>query len=229
VQPQPIDFAAERERLVRALRREIRDERVLQAFASVPRERFVSPELQRYAYDDRPLPIGEGQTISQPLMVAIMTQALRLKGDEKVLEVGTGSGYQAAILALLAREVVSVERVPELAATAERRLKELGYDNVRVYVAGEELGWPEEAPFDAIIVTAGAPEIPQSLIDHLAMNGRMVLPVGGRRSQQLVRVTKTEAGITLERLGECRFVPLIGGKEGWPEWEVSPNGARPRR
>ncbi len=226
---QPIDFAAERERLVRALRREIRDERVLQAFASVPRERFVPREVQRYAYDDRPLPIGEGQTISQPLMVAIMTQALRLKGEEKVLELGTGSGYQAAILSLLAREVISVERVPELAATAAQRLKELGYDNVRVYVAGEELGWLEEAPYAAIIVTAGAPEIPQSLIDQLAMNGRMVLPVGGRRSQQLVRVTKTEAGITLERLGECRFVPLIGGKEGWPEWEVSPNGARPRR
>ncbi len=215
--------------MVRGMRREIRDERVLQAFASVPRERFVPPELQRYAYDDRPLPIGEGQTISQPLMVALMTQALRLKGDEKVLEVGTGSGYQAALLSQLAREVISVERVPELASTAAARLEALGYTNVRVHLAGEELGRPEDAPYDTIVVTAGAPEIPQSLIDQLAMNGRMVLPVGGRRSQQLVRVTKTDAGVTLERLGECRFVPLIGGKEGWPEWELSQNGARPRR
>ncbi len=215
--------------MVRAMRREIRDERVLQAFASVPRERFVPPELQRFAYDDRPLPIGEGQTISQPLMVAIMTQALRLKGDEKVLEVGTGSGYQAALLSQLAREVIGVERVPELASTAARRLEALGYTNVRVHLVGEELGRPEDAPYDAIVVTAGAPEIPQSLIDQLAMRGRMVLPVGGRRSQQLVRVTKTDAGVTLERLGECRFVPLIGGKEGWPEWELSQNGARPRR
>jgi protein-L-isoaspartate(D-aspartate) O-methyltransferase len=215
--------------MVRELRREIRDERVLEAFASVPRERFVPVELQRFAYDDRPLPIGEGQTISQPLMVAIMTQALRLKGDEKVLEVGTGSGYQAALLSKLAREVVTVERVPELTASASRRLQELGYANVLVYQAGEELGRPEDAPYDAIIVTAGAPEIPQSLIDQLAMGGRMVVPAGSRRDQQLVRVTKTEAGVTLERLGECRFVPLIGGKEGWPEWELSQNGARPRR
>jgi len=229
VEPRPLDFSAKRDDMVRAMRREIRDERVLQAFASVPRERFVPPELQRFAYDDRPLPIGEGQTISQPLMVAIMTQALRLKGDEKVLEVGTGSGYQAALLSQLAREVIGVERVPELASTAARRLEALGYANVRVHLAGEELGRPEDAPYDAIVVTAGAPEIPQSLIDQLAMRGRMVLPVGGRRSQQLVRVTKTDAGVTLERLGECRFVPLISGKEGWPEWELSQNGARPRR
>jgi protein-L-isoaspartate(D-aspartate) O-methyltransferase len=229
MEPQPIDFVAAREGLVRSLRREISDERVLAAFAAVPRERFVPVELQRYAYDDRPLPIGQGQTISQPLMVAIMTQALALQGDEKVLEVGTGSGYQAALLSQLAREVITVERFPELASTATRRLEALGYRNVRVQVVDETLGWPEEAPYGAIIVTAGAPEVPQSLIDQLAMNGRMVIPVGGRRIQQLVRVTKTEAGVTLERLGECRFVPLIGGKEGWPEWEVSENGAKPER
>jgi protein-L-isoaspartate(D-aspartate) O-methyltransferase len=229
MEPQPIDFVAARKELVRLLRREISDERVLAAFAAVPRERFVPVELQRYAYDDRPLPIGQGQTISQPLMVAIMTQALALQGGEKVLEVGTGSGYQAALLSQLAREVITVERVPELASSAARRLEALGYRNVRVHVVDETLGWPEEAPYDAIIVTAGAPEVPQSLIDQLAMNGRMVIPAGGRRIQQLVRVTKTDAGVRLERLGECRFVPLIGGKEGWPEWEVSQNGAKPWR
>ena len=227
MEPQPSDFAAAREALVRALRREIHDERVLAAFAAVPRERFVPEELQRYAYEDRPLPIGQGQTISQPLMVAMMTEALQLKAGEKVLEIGTGSGYQAAILSVLAREVITVERFPELASTAARKLEELGYRNVRVHVAGETLGRAEEAPYDAIIVTAGAPHVPQSLIDQLAMNGRMVIPVGGRSLQQLVRVTKTDAGVRLERLGECRFVPLIAPEEGWPEWEVSTNGRRP--
>ncbi len=229
MEPQPIDFAAARAELLRALRREIRDERVLAAFASVARERFVPVELQRYAYDDRPLPIGHGQTISQPLMVAIMTQALSLQGDEKVLEVGTGSGYQAALLSQLAREVVTIERFPELASAAARRLETLGYRNVRVHVADDGLGRPQEAPYDAITVTAGAPHVPQSLIDQLAMHGRMVIPVGGRRIQQLVRVTKTDAGVRLERLGECRFVPLIGGKEGWPDWEAWENGAKPAR
>ena len=229
MEPQPIDFVAARGELVRSLRREISDERVLAAFAAVPRERFVPEELRRYAYEDRPLPIGQGQTISQPLMVAMMTEALQLQPGEKVLEVGTGSGYQAALLSQLAREVITVERFPELASTAARRLEELGYHNVRVHVAGETLGRAEEAPYDAIIVTAGAPTVPQSLIDQLAMNGRMVIPVGSRSLQQLVRVTKKDAGIQLERLGECRFVPLIGGKEGWPEWEVSENGAKPRR
>jgi protein-L-isoaspartate(D-aspartate) O-methyltransferase len=223
----PIDFEAARGALVRALRSEIRDERVLSAFARVPRERFVPESLQHFAYEDRPLPIGHEQTISQPLMVAMMTQALRLRGDEKVLEVGTGSGYQAALLSLLAREVVSVERVPELATSAEQHLRALGYANVRVFLAGEALGWPAEAPYDAIIVTAGAPAMPRSLLDQLAMNGRLVAPVGGRRVQQLVRATKSDRGITVERLGECRFVPLIAEKEGWPERDVGTNGLRP--
>ncbi len=223
----PIDFEAAREGLVQSLRVEIRDERVLDAFGRVPRERFVPIELQRYAYEDRPLPIGEGQTISQPLMVAIMTQALTLRGDEKVLEVGTGSGYQAALLSLLAREVVSVERISELAESAARRLEAFGYTNVRVYLAGDELGWPEGAPYDAITVTAGAPEVPQPLVDQLAMNGRMVIPVGSRQLQHLVRVTKSDRGVTLERLGECRFVPLISQRGGWPEWQLRENGARP--
>jgi protein-L-isoaspartate(D-aspartate) O-methyltransferase len=193
----------------------------------VPRHHFVSPDLVRYAYDDRPLPIGYGQTISQPTMVAMMTQALRLQGDEKALEVGTGSGYQAAILSRLVHEVVTVERIPELATQAEKVLRDLGYENVRVHVAKDVLGWPEEAPYDAIVVTAGAREVPSSLIDQLAMNGRLAVPVGGRRLQQLVRATKTDRGVTLERLGECRFVPLIAPEEGWPEWEVSTNGRRP--
>lgn len=222
----PMDYEAAREALVRALRLDIRDERVLGAFGQVPRERFVSPELQRYAYDDRPLPIGQGQTISQPLMVAIMTQALRLQGDEKVLEVGTGSGYQAALLSLLAREVVSVERIPELAKAAAGRLRELGYANVRVFVAGEALGWPDEAPYDAITVTAGAPDIPSSLVDQLAMGGRLVVPVGGRRLQQLVRASKSDRGVTVVQLGECRFVPLIAAREGWP-LGTAQNGTRP--
>lgn len=223
----PIDYQAARTALVRSLRAEITDERVLAAFGGVPRERFLAPELRQHAYDDRPLPIGHDQTISQPLMVAIMTQGLLLRGDEKVLEVGTGSGYQAALLSRLAGEVVSVERIPELAQSAARRLEELGCSNVRVVVAGEAVGWPDDAPYDAITVTAGAPHIPRSLVDQLAMGGRMLVPVGDRRLQQLVRVSKSELGTTMERLGECRFVPLISTKEGWREREASDNGAKP--
>ena len=221
-----IDFQAAREAMVRALRAEIRDERVLHAFSRVPRERFVPAELQRYAYEDRPLPIGQEQTISQPLMVAIMLQALMLKGEEKALEVGTGSGYQAALLSLLVRQVISVERISELADSAGRRLQELGYANVRVFLAGQGLGWPLEAPYDAIIVAAGAPDVPSSLVDQLAMGGRMVVPVGARRLQQLVRASKSERGVTIERLGECRFVPLIAPAEGWPEWALPEDGAK---
>lgn len=222
-----IDFHAAREALVRELRAEITDERVLGAFAQVPREQFVLPALQRYAYENRPLPIGQGQTISQPLMVALMTQALRLQGDEKVLEVGTGSGYQAALLSLLAREVITVERIDDLAREATRRLELLGYRNVRVHLAGDELGWLPGAPYDAIIVTAGAPAVPSALVDQLAMHGRLVVPVGARRIQQLVRATRAEHGVTIERLGECRFVPLISPKGGWPEEAPSHNGRRP--
>ena len=223
-----IDFKAAREAMVRALRAEVSDERVLSAFGRVPRERFVPEEMLRHAYEDRALAIGYGQTISQPLMVAIMTQALSLKGDETVLEVGTGSGYQAALLSLLAREVVSVERVEGLVQGAEGRLHELGYENVRVFVAGEALGWPALAPYDAVIVTAGAPEVPSSLVDQLAMGGRMAVPVGSRKVQRLVTLSKSERGVTMERQGECRFVPLIARKEGWPEQLISTNGSQPK-
>jgi protein-L-isoaspartate(D-aspartate) O-methyltransferase len=221
-----VRLSADRTKLVRSLRANVADERVLEAFAAVPREWFVPADLRRFAYQDRPLPIGHDQTISQPLMVALMIEAMRLGGDEKVLEVGTGSGYQAALLSRLAREVISVERIEALAQAASRRLGELGYDNVRVLVARDELGWPEEAPYDAIVVAAGAPHPPQTLLDQLELDGRLVVPVGSRKMQQLVRATKSAYGVTLERLGECRFVPLIGGQEGWPDVEAWENGRR---
>ena len=216
-----MDFAAARESLIAAIRHEVRDGRVLAAMSRVPRERFLPPDLHRYAYDDRPLPIGHGQTISQPLMVAIMTEVLRLKGHEKVLELGTGSGYQAAILAELAEQVITVERVAALAESAAQRLRELGYDNVAVRVSKEgTLGWPAEAPYDAILVTAGAPRVPQGLVEQLDLGGRLVIPVGRRYVQQLLSVQREKQGTRVTRHGQCRFVPLIGD-DAWPEEEGS--------
>ena len=216
-----MDFAAARESLIAAIRHEIRDGRVLAAMSRVPRERFLPPDLHRYAYDDRPLPIGHGQTISQPLMVAIMTEVLRLKGHEKVLELGTGSGYQAAILAELAEQVITVERVAALAESAAQRLRELGYDNVAVRLSEEgTLGWPTEAPYDAILVTAGAPRVPQGLVEQLDIGGRLVIPVGKRYVQQLLSVQREKQGTRVTRHGQCRFVPLIGD-DAWPEEEGS--------
>lgn len=216
------DYAAARQRMVDFLRLEIRDERVLAAMAKIPRERFVPEPLRPYAYEDRPLPIGFEQTISQPLIQAMMTELLELTGSERVLEVGTGSGYQAALLAELAAHVVTVERVPELARRAEAVLRELGYTNVEVHQALDTLGWPEGAPYDAIIVTAAAPRVPHALVDQLrSPGGRMVIPVGSRRIQQLVRVTQLPEGTMLQRFGECRFVPLIG-VEAWRENEWEP-------
>ena len=214
------DYTTARENLVRALRYEVHDERALAAMARVPRERFLPPELRPYAYEDRPLPIGHGQTISQPLMVAMMTEALHLSGGECLLEVGTGSGYQAALLAELAARVVTVERVPELAEQACRRLGELGYGNVEVHTATGILGWPEGAPYDAILVTAGAPRVPRRLLQQLIMGGRLVIPVGQRRVQQLLHVAKTPRGTTVRKLGECRFVPLLG-RGAWSEAEAT--------
>ena len=213
-----MDFAIARQVLVAELRGEIRDERVLRAFSRVPREQFVADELRHLAYEDRPLPLGYGQTISQPLMVAMMTELLHLQGHEKVLEIGTGSGYQAAILAELAAHVVTVERVPELAEAAAERLRALGYRNVTVHLAKPELGWPEEAPYDAILVTAAAPRVPRALIEQLAIGGRLVIPVGRRTLQQLVSVTRQQDGVRVRRHGPVRFVPLIG-HEAWPEEE----------
>jgi len=199
-----------RTRLLVELAPEVRDRRVLEAMARVPRERFVPDDLHPLAYENRPLPIGYGQTISQPLIVALMTEALCLTGNEKVLEVGTGSGYQAAVLGQLAASVVSVERIPPLAQRAAQTLADLGYANITVQVAGEELGWPAEAPYDAIIVAAGAPEVPQALVDQLALGGRLVVPVGTRDLQDLTRVVRTAEGPAATRLGPCRFVPLLG-------------------
>jgi protein-L-isoaspartate(D-aspartate) O-methyltransferase len=176
----------------------------------VPREAFVPPEQYDTAYDDRPLSIGFGQTISQPFIVALMVQALKLDGHEQVLELGTGSGYEAAILAELARKVVTVECVPELAESARQVLDRLGYSNIEVHIAGKTLGWPATAPYDAIIVSAGAPGVPQVLVDQLAWDGRLVIPVGSRWQQDLLKVTKMRKGNRIENLGGCYFVPLIG-------------------
>ncbi|MBI5288991.1 MAG: protein-L-isoaspartate(D-aspartate) O-methyltransferase [Chloroflexi bacterium] len=202
------------------LRRHVTDERVIEAMAAVPRERFVLPEWHDRAYDDSALPIGGGQTISQPLIVALMLDAARITPTDRVLEVGTGSGYQAAVLSVLAREVVTVERIATLRARAEVVLRELGYTNVIVMQASDVLGWPEAAPYDVIIVAAGAPHIPRPLLDQLAPGGRLVVPVGDRRGQELMRATRTAHGIEIARLGACAFVPLIG-KEAW-ETEAPP-------
>jgi protein-L-isoaspartate(D-aspartate) O-methyltransferase len=173
-------LTAARGKLLRRIALEVRDERVLDAMGRVPREQFVAPHLRAAAYGDFPLEIGYGQTISQPLIVAMMTAALMLDGSERVLEVGTGSGYQAAVLSLLAERVVSVERVVELADSAAERLHRLGYANVEVHAVDDVLGWPEGAPYDAIIVTAASPEVPRVLLEQLHEGGRLVIPVGGR-------------------------------------------------
>jgi protein-L-isoaspartate(D-aspartate) O-methyltransferase len=191
-------------------RRGIRDERVLEAMAVVPRHLFVPPEQRARAYADDPLPIGEGQTISQPFIVAEMTAALRLTGTEKVLEIGTGSGYQTAILAKLCRRVITVERIPSLAAAAAGRLRKLGCSNVE-YVTGDgTLGSPEHAPFDRILSAAASPAVPPPWMEQLAEGGILVLPLGGRMGQDLVRVTKRRDDPVYESLGACIFVPLIG-------------------
>ena len=196
-------------------RRGVNDPRVLRAMRTVPRHRFVPKPLWDQAYNDYPLPIGEDQTISQPYIVAMMTEALELVGTEKVLEIGAGSGYQAAILAELAKEVYTIERLPFLARGAEQVLKSLGYQNVHVVEADGTLGWPPQAPYDAILVTAGAPQVPPPLVEQLALGGRLVIPVGDRYSQNLTRIRRTPQGdLKTEYLGGCRFVKLIG-EHGW--------------
>ena len=205
-----VDLERARQSLLKHLEYEIADNRVVEAMKRVPREAFVSQEQYHAAYDDRPLSIGFGQTISQPFIVALMVQALELRGDEKVLELGAGSGYEAAILAELTQKVVTVECIPELAESAKQVLAQLGYSNIEVRVAGKTLGWPDGAPYDAIIVSAGAPTVPQVLVEQLTWHGRLVIPVGSRWQQELLRVTKLKKRNNIENLGGCYFVPLIG-------------------
>lgn len=211
-----MDFAAERARLIEHLSVEIKDKRLLAAMSRVPRERFVPPENRHMAYEDIPLPIGLEQTISQPFIIALMTEALELTGNEKVLEIGTGSGYQAAILAELARLVVTVERLPALAKAAKKVLASLGYTNIETHLSEETLGWPKAAPYDAIMVTAGAPEVPPDLLAQLAIGGRLVVPVGSRYLQELYKITRQRKKNKIQDLGGCRFVSLIG-KGAWEE------------
>jgi protein-L-isoaspartate(D-aspartate) O-methyltransferase len=215
-----LDYSELRELMVSSqlVPRGIRDRRVLDAMKRVPRHLFVGQSMEYRAYDDSALPIGEGQTISQPYMVAVMTELLELTGEEKVLEIGTGSGYQAAVLAELAKEVFTVERVDSLAEAARQRLRKLSYLNVQVRTGDGSLGWPEEAPFDRIIITAASPKIPDPLLGQLSNTGIVVVPVGGRYSQQLLKLTNTDKGVEEEYHTPCVFVPLIG-EYGWKEGE----------
>jgi protein-L-isoaspartate(D-aspartate) O-methyltransferase len=197
-------------RLLQHLRQEIKDERVLKAMERIPRELFVPSSSRHLAYEDMPLSIGMGQTISQPFIIALMTEALELRGTDRVLELGTGSGYQAAILAELAQWVITVERHPKLAEGARELLNKLGYTNIEVHLAENTLGWRRGAPYNAIIVTAGAPKVPQELLHQLAEGGRMVIPVGSRYDQELLKLVKMKGEIMTSDLGPCRWVPLIG-------------------
>jgi len=196
-------------------RRGIRDQRVLRAIAKVPRHMFVEEALVGRAYGDHPLPIGEGQTISQPYMVALMSEALELAGHERVLEIGTGSGYQTAVLAELCAKVFTIERLKGLADRAMRRLDELGYYNVLARVGDGSLGWREEAPFDAVMVTAAAPDVPPALVEQLAVKGRLVIPVGDAHTQVLRKCVREETAVRWSELGGCVFVKLIG-QHAWP-------------
>ena len=211
-----IDFPRVRLKMVeeQLISRGVKDPRVIAAMQKIPRHLFVEEALQNQAYTDHPLPIGEKQTISQPYIVALMTEALELKGTEKVLEIGAGSGYQTAILAELAQKVFSIERIRSLAIKARTLIFELGYFNVEIKIFDGTYGWVEEGPFDAIIVTAGGPDIPKPLLDQLVVGGKLVIPVGDAYVQDLIRLRKKEDGIHKEDLGGCRFVKLIG-KYGW--------------
>lgn len=227
--PRDEDLAAARERMLeRDLRaRDIHDERVLDAMARVPREHFVEAGMEASAYADAPLPIGAGQTISQPYMVALMAQAAGLRAGDRVLEVGTGSGYAAAVLGELAARVDSIERHPSLARLAARRLADLGYTHVHVHEGDGSLGWAEGAPFDAIVVAAGAPAVPQALQDQLAVGGRLVVPIGPDGGlQRLFRYTRRSPGdLAAEDLGGVVFVPLVG-EQGWHPAGAVPEATR---
>jgi protein-L-isoaspartate(D-aspartate) O-methyltransferase len=210
------DYVQARERMVaeQLVSRGIKDPRVLRAMAKIPRHLFVESELYEHAHEDHPLPIGANQTISQPYIVALMLEALELKGTERVLEVGAGSGYAAAVLSNLCAEVFSVEVVPELALKARILLGGLGYNNVSLLAGDGTLGWQEHSPYDAVIISAAAPCIPRPLVEQLKVPGYLVFPMGEKELQTLVRIRKDSAGIREEYLGECRFVKLTG-RYGW--------------
>mgnify|MGYP001773666431 CR=1 FL=1 len=212
------DYQALRELMVQdqLVSRGITDPRVLQAMGRVPRELFVPEHLRVEAYEDHPLPIGRGQTISQPYIVALMAEALQLKGRERVLDIGTGSGYAAAVLASIALEVFSIEKIPELASQAEKNLQQAGFSQVRVKAGDGSQGWPEAAPFDGICVAAGAPAVPDSLKEQLSVGGRLVIPVGLEQGlQRLLLVTRrSDQEFDRKEFGDVRFVPLLG-QEGW--------------
>jgi protein-L-isoaspartate(D-aspartate) O-methyltransferase len=218
------DFeSARREMVAHQIRdRGIRSPRVLEAMQSVERHLFVPVEQLGRAYADEPLPIGEGQTISQPFMVAAMADALSLEGHERVLEIGAGSGYQAAVISLLAPKVIAVETQPLLAASARERLGRLGYLQVRIERGDGSLGWPAEAPYEAILVTAAAPVVPPPLLEQLAEGGRLVIPVGGADQQELLRIVKRAATFSQQSLYSCRFVPLLG-RHGWRDYARETN------
>ncbi len=211
-------FAEERRFMVESQirKRGVVDERVLHAMAAVPRHEFVPPIWTSQAYADEPLPIGHGQTISQPYIVAAMTAALALTSSENVLEIGTGCGYQSAVLSLLAKEVHTVEILPELAESAAERLQRLGYSNVHVQCGDGTLGWAESGPYDAILIAAAAPGVPEPLVQQLAEGGRLIAPVGDEDKQELQLITKREGQLVVRQRGPCRFVPLMG-RHGWPK------------
>lgn len=211
-----VDYQHRRQRMVeeQLIPRGISDPRVLKVMGKIPRHLFVEESLRDEAYTDGPLPIGSGKTISQPYMVAMMTEALELEGNEKALEIGTGSGYQAAVLAELCTHVYTIERLSDLQARAQKILESLGYHNISYKIYNGTLGWIEEQPFNVIMVTAGAPRIPHPLFEQLSNGGRMVIPVGDQSSQELIRVVKQGRKIVKENLGGCAFVPLRG-EFGW--------------
>jgi protein-L-isoaspartate(D-aspartate) O-methyltransferase len=216
--PTSRDFTWAREKMVQEqlIARGIKQRRVLEAMRKIPRHFFVDPGLINRAYNDCALPIGEKQTLSQPYMAARMTEALELRGPEKVLEIGTGSGYQTALLAEICFNVFSVEKVRNLARKAREVLDKLEYHNIAIHVGDGSIGWSEHAPYDAVIVAAGAPEVPAPLLDQLLVGGRLVMPVGDEQTQRLMRITRGASGFAEEHLGECKFVKLIG-KYAWHE------------
>jgi protein-L-isoaspartate(D-aspartate) O-methyltransferase len=215
------DFTIARKRMVKnqLAPRGIKDERVLQVMGKIPRHLFIEEALAGEAYNDHPVPIGEKQTISQPYIVALMTEALELEGNENTLEIGTGSGYQTAILAELSSKVYTIERIKSLLVKARKILAQLGYNNILFNAFDGTMGWSEYAPFDAIMVTAGAPSPPKALIDQLADNGRMIIPVGDRYTQELIKIVRKGKSLEQKSLGGCRFVNLIG-IHGWHDEEM---------